>query len=139
LTSVAVSDPCYSKCENRNDYAHATRSIEYATDLQKISVQSSKPSHAYPIIRLPREFRRLAGTAAKIYKTTHNGALAFLVVPQGLNGHKNDLDTDIEKTSLYTAEVALRPLNDLDTPFSKTAAVELFEICLRFLRGGGLQ
>jgi hypothetical protein len=24
--------------------------------MHKISVQSSKPSHAYPIIRLPREF-----------------------------------------------------------------------------------
>jgi hypothetical protein len=47
----------------------------------EISLQSAKPSHAYPFIRLPREFRRLAGAAAKIYKTTHNGALAFLVVP----------------------------------------------------------
>ena len=62
----------------------------------KISIQSSKPSHAYPIIRLPREFRRLAGAAATIYKTTHNGALAFLVVPkEGLNGLKSDLDTDV--------------------------------------------
>jgi len=73
--------------------------------MHKISVQSSKPSHAYPIIRLPREFRRLAGTAAQIYKTTHNGALAFLVVPQGLNGHTSDLDTDVY-TSLDMAEVA---------------------------------
>ncbi len=71
----------------------------------KISVQSAKPSHAYPIIRLPREFRRLAGTAAKIYKTMHNGALAFLVVPKDLNGHKNELDTDMYETSLYTAKV----------------------------------
>jgi hypothetical protein len=72
----------------------------------KISLQSSKPSHAYPIIRLPREFRRLAGTAAQIYKTTHNGALAFLVVPKGLDGHKSDLDTDVYKPSLDMAEVA---------------------------------
>jgi hypothetical protein len=73
----------------------------------KISVQSSKPSHAYPIIRLPRAFRRLAGVAATIYETTHNGGLAFLVVPnrKDLNGHKSDLDTDIENTSLYTAKV----------------------------------
>jgi hypothetical protein len=79
----------------------------------KISVQSSKPSHACPIIRLPREFRRLAGAAATIYKTTHNGALAFLVVPyennklvvpKGLNGHK--LDTDVYERSLDMAEVA---------------------------------
>jgi len=72
----------------------------------KISVQSSKPSHAYPIIRLPREFRRLAGATATIYKTTHNGALAFLVVPKGLNGHKNEVDTDVYETSLDMAEVA---------------------------------
>ena len=70
-----------------------------------ISLQSSKPSHAYPIIRLPREFRRLVGTAATIYKTTHNGALAFLVVSKGLNGHKSDLDTDVYKPSLEMAEV----------------------------------
>jgi hypothetical protein len=76
----------------------------------KISVQSSKPSHAYPIIRLPREFRRLAGATATIYKTAHNGALAFLVVLNlkglKLNGHTSDLDIDIYNTSLYTAEVA---------------------------------
>jgi hypothetical protein len=81
--------------------------IEYATDLpHKISVQSSKPSHAYPIIRLPREFRRLAGAAATIYKTTHNGALAFLVVPTGINGPKSDLAADVYERSLDTAEVA---------------------------------
>jgi hypothetical protein len=69
-----------------------------------VSVQSAKQSHAYPITRLPREFRRLAGAAATIYKTTHNGALAFLVVPTGLNGHKNGLDGDVY-TSLDMAEV----------------------------------
>jgi hypothetical protein len=44
-----------------------------------ISVQSSKPSHAYPIIRLPREFRDLAGSQGEIYQTAHQGKLAFLV------------------------------------------------------------
>lgn len=43
------------------------------------SVQSSKPSHAYPIIRLRREFRNLAESKAVIYQKTHNGKLAFLV------------------------------------------------------------
>jgi hypothetical protein len=73
----------------------------------KISIQSSKSSHAYPIIRLPREFRRLAGAAATIYETTYHGALAFLVVPcrKRKNGLKSDLDTDIENTSLYAAKV----------------------------------
>jgi hypothetical protein len=44
-----------------------------------ISLQSAKPSHAYPIIRPPREFRELAGSKADIYQTTHGGKLAFLV------------------------------------------------------------
>jgi hypothetical protein len=45
-----------------------------------ISLQSSKPSHSYPIIRLPCEFRELAGSQADIYQTVHDGKLAFLVV-----------------------------------------------------------
>ncbi len=44
-----------------------------------ISVQSSKPSHAYPIIRLPRKFRELTGSKADIFQTEHEGKLAFLV------------------------------------------------------------
>jgi hypothetical protein len=75
--------------------------------MHRISVQSAKPSHAYPIIRLPREFRRLADAAAMIYQTTHNDAPAFLVIPhRKRKGHTTDSDADIEKTSLYTAEVA---------------------------------
>ena len=45
----------------------------------KISIQSSKPSHAYPIIRLPRQFRELAGTSAEIYQTSYKDGIAFLV------------------------------------------------------------
>jgi hypothetical protein len=77
----------------------------------KISVQSAKASYAYPIIRLPREFRRLAGAAATIYETTHNGALAFLVVPKsdnvpkGLGGHISDSNIDMYNPSLCTAKV----------------------------------
>ncbi len=37
---------------------------------------------------------------------SHDGALAFLVVPKGLNGHKSDLDTDVKKPSFDMAEVA---------------------------------
>jgi hypothetical protein len=45
-----------------------------------ISLQSSKPSHAYPIIRLPREFSNLAGAKGTVLQTIYKGALAFLVV-----------------------------------------------------------
>jgi len=61
-----------------------------------ISVQSSKPSHAYPIIRLPREFRGLAGAAATIYQTVHDGALAFLVVVNEHQDHKPRTGSDSE-------------------------------------------
>jgi len=44
-----------------------------------ISVQSSKPSHAYPIIRLPREYKALAGKKAQIYQTEQEGELVFVV------------------------------------------------------------
>ncbi|MGZ4865537.1 MAG: hypothetical protein ACXV5H_12210 [Halobacteriota archaeon] len=33
----------------------------------------------YPIIRLPRDFRELAGSRAEIYQTSYEGSLAFLV------------------------------------------------------------
>jgi hypothetical protein len=70
----------------------------------KIGVQSKKSSHAYPVIRLPREFRRLAGAAAAIYETTHNGALAFLVVPHH-KPKRSSYGAPITKSRLDMAEV----------------------------------
>jgi len=73
--------------------------------IYKIGVHSRNPSHAYPVIRLPREFSRLVGAAATIYETTHNGDVAFLVVPH--NGHKRSSErAPITKILLHTAEVA---------------------------------
>jgi hypothetical protein len=98
-----------------------------------ISVQSAKPSHAYQIIRLPREFRRLAGAAATIYETTLNGALAFLVVPpRNRKGHTSDSDADIEKTSLYTAKVGrsnrLEPICFCNSFSDRTQQCSLLEL-----------
>jgi hypothetical protein len=45
----------------------------------KIGLHGSKPSHAYPIIRLQREFQGLVGSKVGIYQTVHEAALAFLV------------------------------------------------------------
>ncbi|MFZ1021336.1 MAG: hypothetical protein WAN56_06020 [Halobacteriota archaeon] len=45
----------------------------------KISIQSSKPSHACPIVRHPPEFGELAGTRAEIYQTSYDDGIAFLV------------------------------------------------------------
>jgi hypothetical protein len=44
----------------------------------KIGLHSSKPSYAYPIILLLREFHGLAGSNVEIYQTVHEGALVFL-------------------------------------------------------------
>ena len=45
----------------------------------KIGRHSSKPSHAYPVIRLPIKFKSLAGRTAHVYQTQNNGKLAFLI------------------------------------------------------------
>jgi len=42
----------------------------------KMGSHSSKPSHAYPVIRLPREFKTLAGQIAHVYQTQNDGKLA---------------------------------------------------------------
>ena len=59
-----------------------------------ISLQSAKPSHAYPIIRLPRAFRELAGSKADIYQTMHDGKLAFPVA----------VDKEVDNCCLQTPE-----------------------------------
>ncbi|MGZ4881288.1 MAG: hypothetical protein ACXV7G_09495 [Halobacteriota archaeon] len=45
----------------------------------KIGVHSATPSHAYPVIRLPRQFKALAGETARIYQTEHGGNFAFVI------------------------------------------------------------
>jgi hypothetical protein len=47
--------------------------------LHKIGRHSSKPSRAYPVIRLPLKFKSLAGRTAHVYETQNNGKLAFLI------------------------------------------------------------
>jgi hypothetical protein len=70
-----------------------------------IGVHSRKLSHAYPVIRLPREFRRLVGAAATIFETTHNGGLALLVVPH-YDWKRRSHRAAMQNKSLHTAEVA---------------------------------
>ena len=48
----------------------------------KISLQSSNPTFSYPIIRLPRELKELAGRIANIYQTEIDGVEGFFVAPQ---------------------------------------------------------
>ena len=48
----------------------------------KISLQSSNPTYSYPIVRLPRTLKDLAGETVTIYQTEKDGSLAFFVVPK---------------------------------------------------------
>ena len=95
----------------------------------KISVQCSKPSHAYPIIRLPREFRELIGSNADIYQTIHDGKLAFLVVADkevdnccatslelGIDPRISTLENKIQllENALITNKDVCRPENEKD-------------------------
>ena len=48
----------------------------------KISLQSSNPTYSYPIVRLPRTLKSLAGETVTIYQTEKDGSLAFFIVPK---------------------------------------------------------
>jgi hypothetical protein len=48
----------------------------------KISLQSSNPTFSYPLIRLPRTLKDLAGETVSVYQTEKDGSLAFFIVPK---------------------------------------------------------
>jgi hypothetical protein len=48
----------------------------------KISLQSSNPTFSYPIIRLPRELKELAGRIANVYRTEIDGVEGFFIALQ---------------------------------------------------------
>jgi hypothetical protein len=56
----------------------------------KISLQSSNPTYSYPIIRLPRELKGLAGRIANVYQTEISGLEGFFVALQLDNLDKLD-------------------------------------------------
>ena len=47
---------------------------------RKISIHSSTKAHEYPTVRLPREFKALAGETARIYQSQNADKLVFSVV-----------------------------------------------------------
>jgi hypothetical protein len=57
----------------------------------KISLQSSNPTFSYPIIRLPRELKGLAGRIANVYQTEIDGVQGFFIAP-----HLDRLDKYVE-------------------------------------------
>ena len=48
----------------------------------KVSIQSSTPTHCYPIIRLPRELKTMAGKIVSVYETECEDEQAFFIVTQ---------------------------------------------------------
>jgi hypothetical protein len=57
----------------------------------KISLRSSNPTFFYPIIRLPKELKELAGRIANVYQTEIDGVQGFFVAP-----HLDKLDKYVE-------------------------------------------
>lgn len=53
----------------------------------KIEQKRSRPTIAYPLIRLPKEFAELIGTPAAIYQTQCEDSTAFVVVLSDKEGH----------------------------------------------------
>jgi hypothetical protein len=51
----------------------------------KISLQSHNPTLSYPIIRLPRDLKELAGRIVNIYETEIDGIRGFFIAPHLAN------------------------------------------------------
>ncbi len=71
----------------------------------KISLQSSNPTFSYPIIRLPRELKGLAGRIANIYQTEIDGVQGFFVALQLDKLDKFVDDTVQADQKLYQAPI----------------------------------
>ena len=69
----------------------------------KISLQSSNPTFSYPIIRLPRDLKELAGQIVNIYDTEIDGVRGFFVAPRLANLAK--LERSFESTQYYNQEL----------------------------------
>jgi hypothetical protein len=98
----------------------------------KIGRHSSKPSHAYPVIRLPREFNSLAGRIAHVYQTQNNGKLAFVITVDEKVGNQvatNDVDSRISELESKTDTILkfLEANNCAGYPISKNELSTLTE------------
>ena len=73
----------------------------------KISLQSHNPTFSYPIIRLPRDLKRLAGQIIDIYETEIDGVRGFFVTPHLANLAK------LDKVAVKNSEINSQPKCDL--------------------------
>jgi hypothetical protein len=76
----------------------------------KISIQSRNPTFSYPIIRLPRDLKELAGQIVNIYETEIEGVQGFFVTPHLANLAK--LETSFESTEYYNQELCEAPIDE---------------------------
>ena len=70
----------------------------------KISLQSSNPTFSYPIIRLPRERKELAGRIANVYEADIDGVEGFFVALQ-----LDNLDKFVESNGQINSEPESTP------------------------------
>jgi len=86
----------------------------------KISLQSHNPTFSYPIIRLPRDLKELAGQIVNIYETEIEGVQGFFVMPHLANLAKLDKNIDRRDQELCEALIGelkakiKRPSRDLN-------------------------
>ena len=89
----------------------------------KIGTHSSNPSHKYPIIRLPREFRDLIGKTATIYQTEQAGELAFVItIGESVGAICANLEQEETAKRVDALESQIRELKSL--LFSKEGSQE---------------
>jgi hypothetical protein len=88
----------------------------------KISLQSRNPRFSYPIIRLPRDLKELAGQTVNIYQTEIGGVRGFFVVPHLANLAK--LDENIDDSN-RTYSLPKCGLIDQSTPANEWARPDL--------------
>jgi hypothetical protein len=76
----------------------------------KISLQSRDPTFSYPIIRLPRDLKELAGQIVNIYDTEIDGVRGFFVAPHLANLAK--LERSFESTEYHNQELCEAPIDE---------------------------
>jgi hypothetical protein len=60
----------------------------------KVSLQSRNPTFSYPLVRLPRELKELAGRIVDVYDADIDGVRGFFVAPHLANLAKSDENID---------------------------------------------
>ena len=78
----------------------------------KISLQSSNPAFSYPIIRFPRELKKLAGRIAYIYQTEIDGVPGFFIALQ-----LDNLDK-LDKFAESNGQIDSRPKSSIEPVIS---------------------